>query len=57
MTLLQLLLALLVIWLIITIVNSLPALRTPTNPAVWIVVPLVAIVLLATYGGVGFRLR
>jgi len=57
MTLLQLLLALLVIWLIITIVNSLPALRTPANPAVWIVVLFVAIVLLATYGGVGFRLR
>jgi hypothetical protein len=57
MTLLQLLLVLLVVWLIVSIVNSLPALRVQSNPVIWIVLLLLAIVVLATYGGIGFRLR
>jgi hypothetical protein len=57
MTLLQLLLAVLVVWLIVSIVNSLPALRIQSNPVIWIVLLLLVIVVLATYGGVGFRFR
>ncbi len=57
MTLIQLLLAILVIWLIVSIVNSLPALRVNSNPIAWIVLLLIVIVVLATYGGVGFRFR
>jgi hypothetical protein len=57
MTLLQLLLVLLVVWLIVSIINSLPALRVQSNPVIWIVLLLLAIVVLATYGGIGFRLR
>jgi hypothetical protein len=57
MTLVQLLLAVLVVWLIVSIVNSLPALRIQSNPVIWIVLLLLVIVVLATYGGVGFRFR
>lgn len=57
MTLLHLLLLLLVIWLIVTIVNSLPALRIDSNPIVWIIVLLLVLAVFATYGGIGFRFR
>lgn len=57
MTLLQILLALLVIWLIVSIVNSLPVLRVQSNPVIWVVLLLIVIVVFAMYGGLGFRFR